>query len=397
MRRGSLWTYLPLAFLLLSACAAVDQFGERIYDGNRNSGLALNQETLVNILRASNLQPLNFVGISQVTGGQSEQLTTGLPTITIGPAQTVAQHQFQVANSVQSGVTGGYQASPLVSTAFSTGMLSPISPKTLAFLLATYPREPVLFSVVESLTLRSRTSGRLIRLTNDPTMDRLDDDGEDRCMPLAKKADGQWFTAADKCSYALFLNLLGRLTNKGLTAELIKSKAKPAVSSASKSGSGSDSSKPTDSAASFEGRFCFDPTKAVVATAQPICGTSGSATTVIMSFEDLGPVDLVMNLRSPTGVFNYYGQLLNRQPPVWHDYYYTYQGRNLIKQEPFLNVVRSGSVGCFVQVSYGNENYCVPLGSKHTALLMTLLVHLRNLNIQPTDLNSAFSVHLSGT
>src|ERR1700743_1383387 len=129
--------YGPLALLLLSACATVAQFGERIYDGNRNAVLAQNQETLVNIVRASNLQPLNFVGISQVSGGQTESLNSGLPTITLGPAQTIAQHQFQFTNSLQSGVSGGYQASPLVSTAFSTGMLSPISPKILAFLVAT--------------------------------------------------------------------------------------------------------------------------------------------------------------------------------------------------------------------------------------------------------------------
>ena len=391
--RYEVWKCVPL-MLSLSACAAVDQFGERIYDGNRNSMLAQNQETLVNILRASNLQPLNFVGISQVTGGQSEQLSSGLPTITLGPLQTAAQHQFQFTNSLQSGVTGGYQASPLVSTAFSTGMLSPISPKTLAFLVATYPREPVLFSAIESLTVRSRTSGRLIRLVNDPSRDRLSEDGQDNCMPLALHSDGRWFTASDNCSYALFINLLGRLTNKGLTAELFKSKAKPASAS---SKSGSDSSKSTDGAAGYEGRFCFDPTRSLASAAQPKCGDAGTATSVVISFPDLGPIDLVVNLRSPTGVFNYYGQLLNRQPPIWREYYFTHQARNLVLNEPFLNVVRGASPNCFVKVDYAGEPYCVPAYSKHTALLMTLLVHLRNLNIQPTDLNSAFSVHLSGT
>ncbi|WP_459162095.1 hypothetical protein [Bradyrhizobium japonicum] len=107
---------VPLSFLLLASCAAVDQFGERIYDGNRNSQLAQNQETLVNIVRSSHLQPLNFVAITQVSGGQTESLNTGLPTVTFGPLQTVAQHQYQISNSVQSGVSGNYQSAPLVST-----------------------------------------------------------------------------------------------------------------------------------------------------------------------------------------------------------------------------------------------------------------------------------------
>jgi hypothetical protein len=105
-----------------------------------------------------------------------------------------------------------------------------------------------------------------------------------------------------------------------------------------------------------------------------------------------------LNLRSPIGVFNYYGQMLSRQPPIWRSHYYTYEAQNLVGTEPFLNIVRGQSAaGCFVAVNYGGEPFCVPADSKHTALLMTLLVHLRNLNIQPSDLNSSFSVRLSGT
>jgi hypothetical protein len=413
-------TFLPFLVVGLCSCATVDQFGERIYDGNRNSQLAQNQETLVNIVRASNFQPLNFVGISQVTGGQSEQLNTGLPTITIGPLQTVAQHQFQITNSLQSGVTGGYQASPLVSTAFSTGMLSPISPKILAFLVASYPREPVFFSVIESITVKSKLSGRIIRLVNDPTRDHISDPNNDTCAPLALDDAGQMFSAADRCSYSLFINLLGRLTNFGLSAELVNSKnssksaaaqkpanqkpadQKPADQNAAADSSSSKSadstSKATDATSpSFEGRLCFDTTISLRVTAQPQCGDTKKTTNVTIAFPDIGPVDLTVYLRSPIGVFNYYGKLLNKQPAVWKSHYFTYQGRNLVGEEPFLNIVRSGSTDCFASVGYGGEAFCVPSSSRHTALLMTLLLHLRNLNIQPSDLNSAFSVHLSGT
>jgi hypothetical protein len=133
--------------------------------------------------------------------------------------------------------------------------------------------------------------------------------------------------------------------------------------------------------------------------AQPQCGGGSKNTSkVTISFPDIGPVDLDVYLRSPIGVFNYYGKLLNKQPAVWRPYYFTYQARNLVGEEPFLNVVRGGSpTGCFVSVRYSGDVFCVPSSSRHTALLMTLLLHLRNLNIQPSDLNSAFSVHLSGT
>jgi hypothetical protein len=118
---------------------------------------------------------------------------------------------------------------------------------------------------------------------------------------------------------------------------------------------------------------------------------------VKITFPDLGQVGLTVNLRSPLGVFNYYGKLLNKQPAVWKHYYFTYQGRDLVGEEPFLNITRGAGAECFAQIDYAGQLFCVPATSRHTALLMTLLLHLRNLNIQPSDLNSAFSVHLSGT
>lgn len=436
--RGVALVFWALLVAGLCSCATVDQFGERIYDGNRNSDIAQNQETLINIVRSSSFQPLNFVGISQVTGGQSEQLNTGFPTVTIGPLQTAVQHQFQISNSLQSGVTGGYQASPLVSTVFSTGMLSPISPKILAYFVASYPREPVFFSVIESITVRSKLSGRIIRLVNDPTRDHVNDPNNDTCAPLALDDAGQMFAAADRCSYSLFINLLGRLTNRGLTAELVKSKSSPKIVAqkaadqkvtpagqkppaadqkpAAPAAADQKSTAPTaaannatpkstgstaanTSAPSYEGQLCFDTTISLRMVAQPQCGGGSKNTSrVTIAFPDIGPVDLDVYLRSPIGVFNYYGKLLNKQPAVWRPYYFTYQARNLVGDEPFLNVVRGESpTGCFVSVRYSGEVFCVPSSSRHTALLMTLLLHLRNLNIQPSDLNSAFSVHLSGT
>jgi hypothetical protein len=212
----------------------------------------------------------------------------------------------------------------------------------------------------------------------------------------------------------LFINLLGRLTNRGLSAELAKppsssksaapkpANQKPAdqnAAAASSSSSSADSTaKPADTTSpSYQGRFCFDTTISLRMTAQPQCGDTRKTTNVTISFPDLGQVDLTVYLRSPIGVFNYYGKLLNKQPAVWYPYYFTYQGRDLVGKEPFLNVVRDGSTNCFVRVGFGGETFCVPSSSRHTALLMTLLLHLRNLNIQPSDLNSAFSVHLSGT
>ncbi|WP_375414133.1 hypothetical protein [uncultured Bradyrhizobium sp.] len=384
---------VPLIFLLLSSCAAVDQFGERIYDGNKNSQLAQNQETLVNIVRASRLQPLNFVAISQVAGGQTEQLNTGLPTITFGPLQTVAQHQFQVTNSLQSGVSGSYQSSPLVSTAFSTGMLSPIDLRTLAFLVAAYPREPVFFSTIDSIYVTRVGTGETIRLVNDPSSDK------ESCRSLVNHSQGRLFSSAQECNFALFVNLLGRLSNLGLSAELVKAAKAEKPAQADKGGSPSKGAKSADSSdksAGTEGRFCFDSTRSFGVTFQPRCGDTKKPAKLTTAFADVGAVELSVILRSPISVFNYYGGLLTTQPALWRDFYFTNQARNLIGEEPFLNIARDASVPCFAKIDYSGEIFCAPVASKHTALLLTLLLHLRNLNIQPSDLNSAFTVRLSG-
>ncbi len=367
MRAKSLTnSLLPLILPLLASCAVVDQFGERVYDGNRNTQLAQNQETLVNIVRASRLQPLNFMGISQVAGSQNENLNTGLPTITFGPLQTVAQHQFQVTNSLQSSVSGSYQSAPLVATAFSTGMLSPISPRTIAFLLASYPREPVFFATIDSLYVKKLSTGETIRLVNDPAS--LSED----CIPLITRSQGRLFSDAERCNFALFVNMLGRLSNAGLSAELITSEKGVA------------------------GRLCFDSTRSFRAPFGPRCNEKKKGEK-LFAFGDVGQVEVTLVLRSAIGVFNYLGTLVERQPPRWQDFYFTYQARNLVGEEPFLNIKRDYTEPCFVNLNSGPEQFCVPAYSKHTALLFTILLHLRNLNIQPSDLNSAFTVRLSGT
>jgi hypothetical protein len=153
----------------LGGCAAVDQYGSRIYDANLNSQSALNQEILLNIVRASRFQSTNFIAVSQVTGGQTEAVTTGLPTVSFGPGQTAANHVYQVSNSVQSTVQGGYQSNPLISTAFQNGMMSPISYRTTALLSASRPREIVFFLLLDGIEVIK--GEKHFFLKNDPSQD----------------------------------------------------------------------------------------------------------------------------------------------------------------------------------------------------------------------------------
>jgi hypothetical protein len=200
--------------LALQACATVDQFGSRVGDGNRNSQNALNEETLLNVLRASKGQTPNFVGISQIAGSQMEALSTGLPTINIGPHQTQAQQIYSITNSLSSTVNGSYQASPLMTTTFQEGMLSPINFKQIALLVDSHPREIVFHAVIDSITLS--TDIGTVTFWNDPT-----DNGDSSehlqktpdCESALRDLDHNWtkqqmFLQPGICNYAKFVRWL---------------------------------------------------------------------------------------------------------------------------------------------------------------------------------------------
>jgi hypothetical protein len=111
----------------------------------------------------------------------------------------------------------------------------------------------------------------------------------------------------------------------------------------------------------------------------------------------LGEVSLELKFRSPVAVFGYLGIWLNAtkiQP--WNaDNYGTDQASDILGSEPFLNIIAGDAGACFVSISYAGTPFCVPAYSRHTAMLFDVLMQLRNLNIQPADLNSAFTVRLS--
>jgi hypothetical protein len=156
--------------LLLASCGFVDHFGPRVYDNNLQSQDALNQETLLNIVRASRFQALNFVAISQLTGGQTETLSSGLPTVTFGPSQIASQKQWVFgSNSLSSVANASFQTNPLQTTAFQQGMMTPISPKTAALLMATLPHESVYYAILDGI--KFKTDNYVYYFRNDPLDD----------------------------------------------------------------------------------------------------------------------------------------------------------------------------------------------------------------------------------
>jgi hypothetical protein len=358
--------------------------------GERRKSFCRESGALLNIARASRYQSLNFVAISQTAGEQNENLKIGLPTLTFGPAQTPAQHQFVFAsNSLESSVKGSFQSNPLTTSSFREGMLSPISSRTLALLLASFPREVLLHLLLDGFRL---TSGNITDFyRNDPSHNALGSENDSSfcleefaeagILPLGSK---DWPIGSDaSCNYTKFVRMLDLAIQRGVTAELI-----PSV-------------KQSDKAPALSvGHLCFDiglvapAFKADTATERNLCGKPGVVgTDSTFSIGLSRNVRLDFVLRSPVGVYKALGKLLregrSNQIRLKDTRYDNFTG------VPFINVKVGSPDICVVSIVKDGTTYCVPQGnSEVTMMILDVLQELRNLNTSPSDLNTAFTVRL---
>jgi hypothetical protein len=401
-----------MTLLNLTACAVVDRFGSRVYDHNLTSQDVMNKEILVNIVRASRYQPLNFMAITQVNGGQSETLNTGLPTITFGPAQSIAQHQFPISNSVSSGATGSYQSNPLVSSQFQQGMMAPVTPKVLAYLLASHDRETVFHLVVDSINITSGPT--TVRYVNDPANDEGLPGGCDlqsAYLALNDREGGRKFLLNESiCNYSKFLNFMKEGMQYGVSAELVPT---PPGAAGTRGGLGGNAGNVAVGmqggaanatvAPQATGRLCWDPGLAVPEHKsdarqylKAICGKKPATEqneNTALPFKGLGMLQFDLRLRSPAAIFIALGKLLRdgsaeRVPSLFP------RSRGGFGGEPLLVIKTEDAADCYVLAQYDGRSFCVPQGAYRMAMVVSILQELKNLSVTPSDLNSAFSVRV---
>ncbi|MBO0751288.1 MAG: hypothetical protein J2P53_04210 [Bradyrhizobiaceae bacterium] len=402
--------FIAVLLIDLTGCTVVDRFGSRVYDDNLTSQEVMNKEILVNIIRASRYQPLNFMAITQVTGGQSETLTTGLPTITLGPAQTVAQHQFPITNSVASGATGTFQTNPLVSSRFQQGMMSPVSPKILAYLLASHDRETVFNVVIDSINV---TSGNTtVRYVNDPANDQGLPGGcsaQSASRALADPNGGHRFLLnEDVCNYSKFINFATEGMQYGVSAELVPvPRSLMARRGAGNQGGPNAANLPggdmnATAVPEATGRLCWDPglaipqRKAGARGLKPLCGKNlvDQNTNEDFSFQILGTLRFELRFRSPAGIFAALGKQI-RDGSAERVRSLLPPSQRVFDGEPLLTIKTDGTTdSCAVLAQYDGQTYCVPQGADRTAMVFNILQELKNLSTTPSDLNSAFSVRV---
>ena len=352
--------------ILVSGCAASDHFQDRVSRFDRAAEQARDEMILTNIVRASRLEPLSFVSVSGIHGSATTSGSVGLPAITVGPLQTAAEHQYIFGggsgagspNAVSSSGSTTIDVSVQETKDFYRGLLTPVSPRTVAFFTAQgIPRE-ILFYLFTDRLIETK-AGRRRELRNDPRSPSFDE----------------------------FKRYVGLAMQYGLSSEIISTPE-------------NHGKKENEE----HSRLCFDPLYKSPNVSyrgnNPLCGSSsrfdkGHNVSTFLSRTG-EPVAIEIRPRSTFEIFNYLGGLvragddglvqLSNQDDA---------GLNVEQDNILFLVTQGGGQPCFVDVAYAGASYCVPDGSApNTTRILGLLAQLLALNTTVSDLPATPSVRI---
>lgn len=410
--------------MLLGACAVMDyQLEPRAGVINHQTDNARNNEILLNIVRASYSQPLNFVPISKTSGTQTTDLKVGFPTFTLGPAQTIIQKQFAFAgNSWENSSNGSFDSAPLASHDFYSSMMSPIALETAnALIHMGYSRELVLNTMIAAI--RVEGGGEVREFPNDP----FGEPGADVCpeagehygpRPVGLLNDSPYSpqrlnAASEKCEYHRFQFLMQAGMAWGLNIQ-VTSVPNPAYTpDAVKQAKAAGKDAPSKTIS--QAQFCFDPAFArddqrrFVLTLPDRCGSTsldkkGTTTNQqvlrvrFKSGPTLSPeLTFTLKIRSPLSAFSYFGHMLRAYPTTPTRLYWPDRGLN--SNDPWdlqvLAISRAPGVGCFASTYLNAEFFCVPSDAGETTKqVFSMLSQLVALSTTTGSLPSTLEVRL---
>lgn len=438
----------------LAACTeVVDSVVDTRYGQyNRSTDWAKNEAILLNIIRASEYQPLNFLNYQPYTGSATASAMASSPSFIIGPNRVASQKQYSFGSGALSATATGVgtiTVANLDTQNFYEALLAPVDFKDLyAFQTQGYPRELLFRLFTESVSIKfesDRHGYNSFILYNDP----LD---EKQCIqmgpPLTKidrEQPGAWIH-----NQICFEDLVRFAILSGLTSEI------KAVSTASTS-PGNTKSKNTDTnktqasdsntssnsntpkSPQYIGRLCFDPALRnraltefhekpdnpyppnVLAGIQaadyyPVCGVdkwpeppkngstnspNGQTISVtvkapiglpVWDIHTLGETRVELGTRSTFSIYNYLGRILREQQKA--DVKLT--GPQADDEErPVLVVEKGRAVGCFVTAMFDFEAYCVPTnGGDNTKRTFSILSQLLALKTTTGDLQLQPTIRL---
>lgn len=434
----------------LAACTAVvdSVVDSRYSDYNRTSDSARNEAILLNIIRASQYQPLNFVTYQPYQGTATASTMASSPGFVIGPARVDSQKQYTFGTGAlngSAGATGTIGVTMLDTHDFYDAVLSSVDFTDLySFQQQGYPRELLFRLFTESVSIKfardPQGHGASI-VYNDPLHEK-------QCMPLPPKIRQRLYPGRSTTldvGEICFEDLVKFAMWSGLTSEVkavsvaSTGNTKPAAASGT-STANSSAAKTTQ----LVGRLCFDgalanraikkavennvpvPDNLKFVEYHPVCGLSigadawpsppkkGSASSPpletlqvrvikktglpVWDLHTIEKTTIEIGTRSTFSIYNYLGRILREQqtdpanqqtdPAIL-----THTHEN--EDSHILDIETGRAVGCFVAVVYDLKVYCVPSnGAANTKRSFSLLSQLLALKTTQNDLQLLPTIRL---
>ena len=363
--------------IVVGACSMLGSIEERAETVNLAAATYVSSAILYNVLRASEAEPLNFVGFTGVTGHESSSAGIGLPTIIVGPGRTPEQHLFLFGpNTVSISASNDFNISVVDDPDSQAALLTPVDPATMGFFINQGYNPDHVFFLFMSKIVDVDKSGKIIRAYENEPYGYMQ--SEDQCRTVNDFGFNCHWNSD-------FYSKLRLLLKYRLSVE-VDPRFVPAQ------------------AVSGNARFCFNPNvppeidlgalpvssnDAIRDTCRPAL-TEASASKPRFSFPDPVRPDVEVHVytRSVYGAYRFLGELLKlyerKALSEWpkNDPLFSpepeYQGTRM------LNLAHD-RLGCWAKVDYEDEPWCVPAAARGTKRTFQIMQQLFRLFASPSN------------
>ena len=401
-----------LAVTFAGACTTVDAaFPERGLAVNVGSANVREDAILLNIVRASRFEPMNFVTLSKyngsgiIEGGVQATRNNGLiydvlnsGPIAPGTTATTALLKSSIIPSTRTNTAAFFDLASLENKEFYAGFLAQLDLSAINLLVnAGLSRELVLHSIVKAARV-TRADNTVFHYHNDPTNDAWDGVSgpkeREQCEALQTQrayhppfVNPIWSKPhVNDCNYQKFLYLLRAALAYGMTTE-----TREFPKAAGEKGQ-----------ATSKVVLCFDPAIAQEygKTVDPAlaCGARHRVMAPPHNiYGDLGKHVKAIQpvLRSPYSVFQYYGRLLSTGMANRVQLIDAHTPRLPTGDDAILTIKKDEG-DCFAHARHLGVSYCVPnKGANNTKEIFVLLNALVNLSTTRSSLPTTPTVQLA--
>jgi len=413
---------LASAVMAVAGCGLLDtaSFGPRTYAVNESADSILNDAILLNIIRAANSEPLNFIAIAKYTASNQVSVSANPGTFVYAPRVIHPQRTFgetlggQQANS--------FDLNVLETKDFYNGILRIIDVQNLDVFFRQGVARPLIFYALLDAIRITTSSGQVIEFPNDPDEDRWTEDARmpnvqsceqflQRLNPPDPLSDNYFDPLFENplwkgehegdCRFSKFRHLIRLATKYGMRSETVPLKEPAKKSASKKSADKKDDSTSDDGKPKTWTQMCTDPALArdyrVPASELGLqrCGRGKPFKGIIEPnvLEFPGSIDRrwEFRLRSPFALFQYLGRLYasGAAERIRFTSGEIRAARHINFGTQLLTIVAGSGSECFASAWYRNRFFCVPAdGTENTKHIFTLLRALLAINISPIDLNS---------